>query len=372
MLNIFKAGFRAGGMGSFAGMLGAGAIVQGFRAIMAAAQNARTEAKELGTTVDAATASVAAYADRWDQIKESIADAGIAALGFFTRTGRAIGQALGTGSSDAEFGALETNKDDQKQREKDLKANGERINREIAAARKERSEATRSAQMAGLTEKERELALEKEIFSLFEKRAGLLPQSLEAIRTDTEIQKRQRELTNLQNQRRNRAPTSPSELTDRGGAFGLTVKEVATMNPVGRRSERERIAGEVMALEERARRAEASGNGGLARALRTRATSRAGAVGFHNAEGGATNLRRGSSFDAGIEARNAAIDSGIAARNAALATRTGIDRSGINIIPGSTPAAQKRLDKAMQQDPTAQAVKWALENASTLRPKSLD
>jgi hypothetical protein len=88
----FKALTKVGGFGSLGGLLGVGAMVQSFRAVMERAQQARDAARELGRSVDDGTASVARYADQWDRIKASIADAAISGLAFFTRTGESAGE----------------------------------------------------------------------------------------------------------------------------------------------------------------------------------------------------------------------------------------------------------------------------------------
>lgn len=84
-----KIGDLGGGVRS---LLGGGAILQGFRATINAAQEARDRARELGRTVDAGTASVARYGDAWNGIKASISSTAIAGLGLVTRLGEYVGE----------------------------------------------------------------------------------------------------------------------------------------------------------------------------------------------------------------------------------------------------------------------------------------
>lgn len=333
LLGAFKRGVQQSDVGNgVKAFLGVGGIIQGFRMALNAAQDARAEAKELGITLDSGTASVAAYADRWDQIKGSIGAAGIAALSFFTRTGRAIGQHLGTGSSDEEVTAIDQNNLDQKQREKDLKANGERIARELEAAKKERTEVNRNNALADLSPRERALLIEQEINELYSKRANLLPSSLAAVKADVEIGKKTAELRQLNDQIKRQPDVAPSERKGRG-AFGLTLGDVARGRSAGR-SERERLAAQVVAFEERGKRAEATGNFSLAKSYRERGKKMASGMGFNDGSGrvegglmrgGNAVGPRGSEISAGIAERNARMDAGIAARNGALTARYGGD-----------------------------------------------
>lgn len=80
--------------GAFSTVLGAGGIIQGFRATINAAQEARDRAAELGRTVDEGTASVARYGDAWDRIKRTVAETAISGLGLVVRSGEAIGELL--------------------------------------------------------------------------------------------------------------------------------------------------------------------------------------------------------------------------------------------------------------------------------------
>lgn len=80
--------------GSIKQALGAGAIIQGFRAVLQHAQEARDRAAEFNKKVDDGTASVARYADQWDKLKQGVVNAGIAAVGFFTQVGEKAGNFL--------------------------------------------------------------------------------------------------------------------------------------------------------------------------------------------------------------------------------------------------------------------------------------
>jgi hypothetical protein len=288
----FKRGLKIGGLGSLGGFLGAGAIIQGFRGIMQAAQDARDQAKDIGTTIDAQTASVAAYADRWDIIKESIRDAAIAALSFFTMTGRALGNKMGTGSSDDEVAALASTRAAQEQNEKAQKETRERQTREMAQAEKEFAELRRTNKLADLPAKEREVAINRELDALFERRSKLLPGSLAARKTEIEIEKKLAEVREARAKVERSPDLDPADLKGRSG-FGLSVAEVASQRPAGRRSERERRAAEVMALQSRGKAAEAAGRFDSAKTYRERARSLARSIGFGEVETTVGPMRRG-------------------------------------------------------------------------------
>lgn len=364
----FKRGLKIGGLGGLGGFLGAGAILMGFKSMLDAAQDVRDEAKELGMELDRGVASVAAYADRWDQIKEAIRDAGIEALSFFTRTGRAIGQQFGTGSSDEEVTALKRTEEIQKQTEKDLKANGERIRREMESATERRDEAMRTARLAGMSDKEREVALEEELGELFEKRAGLQTGSLAAIKVETELAERQTELARIRDQLKRKEQSAPSDFKSQS-TFGMTVTEVAKQRPVGRRSERERLAGEVVALEERGKAAEASGRFDLAKSYRDRAAARARSIGFGDTETSAKMLTGGAAAAAAAvapgswDARHAAQ---LAARNASLTAKYGVDYKRPDSFEQARPkeeSADKLLEAASALSQAATDMVSAIENA---------
>lgn len=322
MLAAFKRGFKSGGMGSLGNLLGAGAIIQGFRAVLQHTQDARREAKELGTTMDAGTASVAAYADRWDMAKEAVVGFGVQFLSVFTRIGRAMGEAMGTGSSDAEVTGINQNEEDQKQREKDNKANGERIDRERKSAKQELDTLTRNNRMADLPDKERALAIDKEINALWEKRNKLIPGSLEELKTGIEIEKKMAEARDVQSRIKREQPVDPSAMKARG-AFGMTVGDVAKMRPVGRRSERERLAGEVMALEERGKTAESAGRFELAASYRDRAKGMARRIGFGDTENKVGPMLRGRAMTADPDSWDARYGAQLAARDAKMTASYG-------------------------------------------------
>jgi hypothetical protein len=332
MLAAFKRGAKVGGLRGFGGLLGAGAIVQGFRSILQAAQDARTEAKALGMEVSTGVASVAAYADRWDMIKENIQEAGIAALSFFTTAGRAIGKKLGTGSSDEEVGAIQQNKEDQKQREIDLKNNRARLDREMAATDKSLSDARRANRLAEMSDAERMNALTQEQYELFVEIGRLTPGSLAAKKAALALEQKFAEVRELNAKMDKKEQTDPSAMKGNRTAFGMSVEEVASRRGPGRRSERERLAAEVMQLQERGRSAEAGGRFSLAKSFRDRAVAKARENGFGDAEGSVGAIRRGGAgggSGAGAAAAGPTWDSKyggeLAARNAALNARYGGD-----------------------------------------------
>lgn len=80
--------------GPLSTLLGAGGIIQGFRATINAAQEARDRAEELNRKVDDGTAAVARYGDAWDRIKRTVAETAISGLGFFVRSGESIGEVV--------------------------------------------------------------------------------------------------------------------------------------------------------------------------------------------------------------------------------------------------------------------------------------
>lgn len=79
---------------SITNLFGFGAIVEGFRLSMERAKEARAEAEKLGRAVDVNVAAVGRYADSWTQIKNSIADVGIFAIGTLNRLGENAATAL--------------------------------------------------------------------------------------------------------------------------------------------------------------------------------------------------------------------------------------------------------------------------------------
>lgn len=317
----FKKVLKTGDVGNgLKQMIGAGAIIEAFRGIMSAAQDARTKAKELGMEVERGTASVAAYGDRWDLLKDSIKDAGIAALSFFTQVGRSIGQKMGTGSSDDEVRAIKTNEEDQKQREIDLKQNRERIERELATTVNQLGEARRANSLAELSDKQRVLAIEKEIDGLFEKRNALNPQSLAAKKVELEIEKKRGELRDAQNKVSSVVPVDPSARKGRD-AFSLSMADVAGSRPRGRQSERERLASQALELEERGKKAASAGRFELASQLRGRAGAIAGKLGFGDVETSVTMAR--DAAGAGGNSWDAKYGGMLSARNSALNARYG-------------------------------------------------
>ncbi len=96
MLSRWKQTMKAGDVGgSIRNLFGGGAMIAAFRGTINAAQEARDKAKELGRSIDENTAAAARYADKWDLIKQNIAGAAIAGLGFLNRIGENIGSKIG-------------------------------------------------------------------------------------------------------------------------------------------------------------------------------------------------------------------------------------------------------------------------------------
>lgn len=87
------------------GLLGIGAVTNAFFATISAAQKLRDEAEKVGFAVDASVASVARLGDSIDLLKTGARDLSISTLGFFTKTGEALGDfalRLGEGLTQAQ------------------------------------------------------------------------------------------------------------------------------------------------------------------------------------------------------------------------------------------------------------------------------
>ena len=78
--------------GGFTSAVGVGAIIAAFSRAINAAQAMRDKLREAHEVIPAGTASVARYADAWDNLKQSITESGVAGLSFFTRMGEAAGE----------------------------------------------------------------------------------------------------------------------------------------------------------------------------------------------------------------------------------------------------------------------------------------
>lgn len=269
-LETFKRTLKTGDIGgSIKQALGAGALIQGFRTILENAQEARDKARELGEALDPSTSSVAAYADQWDRIKESIAGAAIQGLGFFTSIGNKIGQAMGTASTPEEFAALADATRQQAKTEADLKANALRLERELAAAQKENDDSYQRALEARMTATEKYHDLLRRIRDESKNFAGLNPASVAGLKSASRINNLTAALPGA------RKAAIDENTVERPG---LTLAEIASSSPVGRRSERERLAAQSLALTERSRRADAAGNYGFATELDNQAKSLATAA----------------------------------------------------------------------------------------------
>ncbi len=261
----FKRLLTIGGIGgALKQALGAGAIIQSFREILNNAQEARDKARELGQALDPYTASVAAYADQWDRIKSSIASAAISGLGFFTSIGNKLGQAMGTASSPEEIEALDAAQRQQAKTDIELKNNALRLERELGAAQKENDESYQRALESRMNATEKFHAILKDIADESERFRDLSPGSIEGLRSATRINNLNARLPAA------RSAAIAENTSERGG---LSLAEIASASPVGRRSERERLAAQSMRLSGRADRAEAQGNFGFAANLRSQATA---------------------------------------------------------------------------------------------------
>lgn len=107
-----KKELHEGGGAKFGHVLGVAGIVEGFRAIVGHASEARDKLVALGQAIPENIASVAALGDGFKALKNGIADAAVAGLSFFTKMGESIGSginsirsALGEGLADPDIAA---------------------------------------------------------------------------------------------------------------------------------------------------------------------------------------------------------------------------------------------------------------------------
>lgn len=378
LLAAFRRGFKSSGLGGIgmglgglgggvASVAGIGALVMGFRSVMNAAQDAREEAKSLGMEVDSQTKAVAAYADSWDVLKDNIRDLAINGMANFLT----LRKALGFGKNDEVDAAQKQSERDQKQREIDLKASRERIEREGASLDLQLSAARRANRMAELSEEQRLVAVNEEINALYERRATLVPKSNAAKKVELEIEQKLAEARELQLQISKRETADPSAMKGANTPFGMSVADVAGMREPGRRSERERLAAEAMRLEQRGRAAEAAGRFNLAGSFRDRAAELARRNGFGAMSGEVGEVRRsGGGADsrpgltgagrAAVSDWDARWGAQLAARNAALNARYGGDFKR----PASFEAAEKNKkqeDAATKMENAAEKLGEAAE-----------
>lgn len=336
-LETFKRTLKTGDIaGGLKQALGAGALIQGFRQILESAQEARDKARELGAAIDPYTAAAAAYADQWDRIKESIAGAAVKGLGFFASIGNRIGQAMGTASSPEEFAAPDAAQRQQAKTDADLAANKLRLGEKLKAALKENEASYQRVLQSEMTSEQKYQDLLKRRTAEIEKIKKLSPGSIAHTETATGINNLTLQINELEkaaikdNQASfEKAMESKMTATEKYLALvktigtetaklnalpaksieryaistrintlnaelpaarkasieentftkpGPTLAEIASAAPVGRRSERERLAAQSMALTERSRRAEAAGNYGFAADLQNQARSLESAV----------------------------------------------------------------------------------------------
>jgi hypothetical protein len=304
---VVKAGRIGGGLGA---LLGAGGIIQGFRATINAAQEARDKAAELGCTVDEGTSAVARYGDAWDRIKRTITETAISGLGLVVRSGEAVGEFV----NDQLASRLRGMTPDQAKRTREISetaaANADRLSSPAAmAAARARGEARKAADeqqmrevsrlMNDATERRQEAALREkplaeQVVVLEEKRNTLLKEFnngratvlvrakafAEAAKIEEKIAERRRDIekqtaaeqerqakaraTALEEERRQRtlaereqAARFANEEARRNAQRQLDAStafagEMLAGGRVGRRSERERLADRATASRARA------------------------------------------------------------------------------------------------------------------------
>jgi hypothetical protein len=304
---VVKSGKIGGSLGA---LLGAGGIIQGFRATINAAQEARDKAAELGRTVDEGTSAVARYGDAWDRIKRTITETAISGLGLVVRSGEAVGEFV----NDQLASRLRGMTPDQAKRTREISetaaANADRLSSPAAmAAARARGEARKAADeqqmrevsrlMNDATERRQEAALREkplaeQVVVLEEKRNTLLKEFnngratvlvrakafAEAAKIEEKIAERRRDIekqtaaeqerqakaraTALEEERRQRtlaereqAARFANEEARRNAQRQLDAStafagEMLAGGRVGRRSERERLADRATASRARA------------------------------------------------------------------------------------------------------------------------
>ena len=89
-----KKSLKGFGGASLVNTIGVAGVIAGFKAVLNNAQEVRDELEKMGKPVDAATASVARYADSWDEVKKALASTAVSGLGFFTQVGEGIGSLI--------------------------------------------------------------------------------------------------------------------------------------------------------------------------------------------------------------------------------------------------------------------------------------
>jgi hypothetical protein len=89
-----KKSLKGFGGASLVNTIGVAGVIAGFKAVLNNAQEVRDELEKMGKPVDAATASVARYADSWDSVKKALQSTAVSGLGFFTQVGEGIGSLI--------------------------------------------------------------------------------------------------------------------------------------------------------------------------------------------------------------------------------------------------------------------------------------
>lgn len=94
-IHDLKKNLKAGDVGNgLKQLLGAGAIIQGFRTAINHAQELRDTLESMGRPIDATTTSVAHLGDSLDALKSGLLEAGTGFLGMYTRAGDMFGSII--------------------------------------------------------------------------------------------------------------------------------------------------------------------------------------------------------------------------------------------------------------------------------------
>lgn len=161
-LKGFKHSLREGDVGmGLKRLLGAGAIIEGFRLVINHAQETRKAFEEMGKSIPDNIASLARFGDAVDGIKKTAMDAGVSVVGFLTQVGEGIGskindarRAMGEGglnATDVGDGGERAAQEQEAKRDAALKAQKERNSREnLQKQQKTIAQQARDQEYAGL------------------------------------------------------------------------------------------------------------------------------------------------------------------------------------------------------------------------------
>ena len=165
-------------------LLGAGAIIEGFRAVINHAQDVRNAFEEMGKPISETTDQIAKMGDSIDDLKKGAMTAGTTVLGFFTNVGSKLGQSINDLASEF-FGrkqvdskvadAAERAADKlEAERDKKLKDFMQRNSHdELAKKDKEIADARRKYAQEGMNADEKRNALLREMNTLMAQRLAL-------------------------------------------------------------------------------------------------------------------------------------------------------------------------------------------------------